>query len=213
MSQVAEPSTEAIPVATARPTGLPRHIKWLVGIAVVVTALVIYSVVQTLHTTASSGTLGNVQSVGFFKPQSTNPVVFSLPLLTPKSGQGNVTMASELGKPVVINFWSTTCTVCVEETPAIESVARKIGSQVQFVGIDTLDQRGPARAFVKRYGVTYQELFDAEGKVADGYAAPGLPVSIFVTSSGKVVGENLGALSTTSLSHYLKLLFGTSVPG
>lgn len=152
-------------------------------------------------------------SVGFFKPKSSQPVAFSLPLLTSAAASGNVTLASDLGKPLVINLWSTTCTVCVKETPAIESVARKVGGDVKFVGIDTLDERGPAQAFVRRYGVTYQELFDPQGTVADAYGAPGLPVSIFVSGSGRVVGENLGALTTTSLTHYLETLFGTPASG
>ncbi|HEV8064585.1 MAG TPA: TlpA disulfide reductase family protein, partial [Acidimicrobiales bacterium] len=199
MSQVAEPSAETAPDgATARPPALPRHLKWLVAVAVVLTGLVVYSVVETLDTSSAANSVKNLTTVGFFAPRTATPVSFSLPPLAVARGQANVTMSSLTGKPLVINLWSTTCAVCVQETPAIESVAREVGSQVRFVGIDTLDSTGPARSFVKHYGVTYLELFDATGSVANGYSTPGLPVSIFVTAEGKVVGENLGALTTTS---------------
>jgi thioredoxin-like negative regulator of GroEL len=98
--------------------------------------------------------------------------------------------------------------VCKQETPAIESVAKALGGRVRFVGIDTLDERGAARAFLHKYGDSYLQLFDATGVVATGYGIPGLPVTVFVTAAGKVVGENIGALTTTSLRHYLSLLFG-----
>lgn len=187
------------------------HLRWLVVIGIVATGLVVFSVVQTLHysNSVSQPKLGEAETPGFLTPKSAKPAAFSLPRL---SGLGReVTMASELGRPLVLNLWATTCTVCVSETPAIESVARKAGTSVEFVGVDTLDERGPAQAFVRRFHVTYQELFDPTGKVASSYGVPGLPVTFFVTPAGKVVGENLGALTAQSLEYHLKTLFGVTI--
>lgn len=201
--------TGELPVVRATRDPIKR-LRWLVPLAVVATGLVIFSIVQTLHysNTSSSGSgLPGLSGGGFFTPSEKSPVQFSLPRL---SGSGDVSFASEGGEPVVINLWATTCTVCVQETPAIESVARTAGSSVAFLGVDTLDERGPAQAFAHRYGVTYPELFDSTGKVAAGYSAPGLPVTVFVSASGQVVGEYLGALTAPTLDHYLKMLFGAS---
>jgi cytochrome c biogenesis protein CcmG/thiol:disulfide interchange protein DsbE len=116
-----------------------------------------------------------------------------------------------VGTPMVINIWSTTCTVCVQETPAIESVVRAVGGRVHFVGIDSLDTVGAAKSFVKRFGVTYQQLFDRSGSVAHAYGIADLPVSFFVSASGKVVGANLGALTVAHLDSDLRRLFGVFV--
>ncbi len=90
----------------------------------------------------------------------------------------------------------------------MESIAKRAGRSVRFVGVDSLDQRGTALAFLHRYGVSYLQLFDSAGRVGSGYGIPGFPVTVFVSGQGKVVGEYLGGLSTKTLSHYLGTLFG-----
>ena len=202
------------------PVGRPPavlRLRWLVPIAVVATVLVAVSIVQTLHYSAAAKKLANLpmtgSSVGFFMPKKTTPVGFSLPALTPWNGRSTLALSDFLGQPLVINLWASTCTVCTIETPAMEATARKMAGLVEFVGIDSADQKGPAGAFVRKYHVTYPQVFDANADVASGYGVPGLPATFFVSASGKVVGENLGALTTNSLTHYLKVLFGVSPPG
>jgi thiol-disulfide isomerase/thioredoxin len=181
-----------------------------VALAVVVTGVTVLGIVETLrYTSARPPSSG--PSVGFFVPKSSTPVRFSLPTLV-ASGAGRKTSFSQLlGTPLVINMWASTCTVCTTETPAFERVDRTLGAQVRFVGIDTLDEsRGAGLAFAKRYHVTYIQLYDSSGVVATGYDVVGLPVTVFVSAGGKVVGENVGALSDANLRHYLAVLFGVT---
>ena len=121
-------------------------------------------------------------------------------------------MASLRGKPVVLNLWSSSCTICKAEAPAMESVASRVGHAVTFVGIDTMDQRGTALGFLHRYHVTYLQLFDPAERVGSGYGIAGFPVTVFVSDRGKVVGEYLGGLSRKTLGHYLKTLFAIQLP-
>lgn len=200
MSQVAE--------STIRPR-FGWRLRLLVVIAVLVTGFIVLAIVGTLR--YSSGVRTGVQTttVGFFVPKSTTPVSFSLPPLTATAKGPRTTLSQLVGKPLVVNLWASTCTVCTTETPALESVARSLGGRVTFVGIDTADESFAAGlAFVRRYKVTYRQLYDSRAQVADGYGVPGLPVTVFVAADGKVVGENIGALSPTSLRHYLAVLFG-----
>jgi thiol-disulfide isomerase/thioredoxin len=186
------------------------RLRLLVVVAVLVTGFTVLGVIETLH--YSPGVTGSpAVSKTFFQPKSTVPVPFSLGPLT-ATGKGRLTSLSEmLGKPLVINLWASTCTVCMTETPAFETVARALGGQVRFLGIDTLDTSLHAGlAFERKYKVTYPQLYDPDGIVATGYGVPGLPVTVFVSAAGKVLGENIGALSVASLRHYLDLLFGVS---
>lgn len=178
---------------------------------------VVFAGVEAMRQTSTLSGSMQVQSAGFTVPSSSRPVAFSLPVLrsatsTTLIAGGTVTMKSLRGKPVVLNMWSSSCTICRQETPAIESVARRAGDAVRFVGVDSLDQRATGLAFLDRYHVTYLQLFDADEHVGAGYGIPGFPVTVFVSSKGKVVGEYLGALSTVSLTHYLHSLFGVRVP-
>jgi thiol-disulfide isomerase/thioredoxin len=127
------------------------------------------------------------------------------------SGSGMISLARLAGKPIVMNFWSSTCGPCKQETPALASVARAVGSKVTFIGIDTVDSRRPALAFVTRYKVPYPIAFDPNGAVADRYGLPGLPVTFFLSPSAKtVVGENIGALTSAKLRKILHQLYGVT---
>lgn len=186
-------------------------------IAAVLLVFVVIAGIEAMRQTNKMTGSTEIQTAGFYKPASTRPVAFSLPVLQPATsgspaGASSVTMASFHGDPLVLNMWSSYCSVCKEETPAIEAVARRAGHAVRFVGVDTLDQRPTALAFLHRYHVTYLQLFDHGERVGSGYGIPGLPVTVFVSARGKVVGEYLGALSSKTLGHYIATLFGIRVP-
>jgi thiol-disulfide isomerase/thioredoxin len=187
---------------------------------------VIIGVVLVLATAAvlSAGTLLGVQwaagqgakakadsggsgGIGFFKLDRQASAI-DLPSLT---GKGMVNVAKMAGKPIVVNFWSSTCHPCQQETPALASVARAIGGRVQFVGIDTADLRGAATKFVDKYKVPYPVAFDPKASVAGQYGVPGLPVTVFLSPSGKkVLGENIGALTAPKLRTILQRLYGVT---
>jgi len=132
----------------------------------------------------------------------------SLPSL---NGSGKVDLSGLAGKPIVMNFWRSTCDPCKQESPALAGVARTLGDNVRFVGIDTIDNRAKAMAFITRYNVSYPIAFDPNGTVADEYGVPGLPVTVFLSASGKtVVGEHIGALTVIELRRILHQLYGLS---
>lgn len=197
----------------SRGAALRRRLRWLLPLTLVLTAGLVIALVEAVHSSNQMSNSTMIQSAGFHSPTSTTPVRFSLPVLQQGSASSpgspaTVTMSSLRGKPVVLNMWGSWCTVCKAETPAIESVAKRTGSSVEFVGVDTLDHKTPALAFLHRYHVTYLQLSDPGETVGSGYDVPGLPVTVFVSARGKVLGEYLGALNATTLTHYLKTLFG-----
>jgi thiol-disulfide isomerase/thioredoxin len=124
-------------------------------------------------------------------------------------GRGTFHLSSLVGRPVVLNFWSSTCPPCKQETPAMAGVARNLGSKVSFVGIDTVDTPAKAIAFISKYKVPYQIAFDPDGSMADKYGVPGLPVTFFLSpSTTTVIGENIGALTAPKLRSILRHLYG-----
>lgn len=203
---------EASPGATLR-----RRLRWLVPLGLAAIAAIVVGLVEAFHYSDQISRPAMIQTAGFHSPASTTPVPFALPVLqqaaaSPPGSPQTVSMSSLRGTPVVLNMWGSWCTVCKKETPAIESVAKRAGGSVDFVGVDTLDHRTAALAFLHRYDVTYLQLFDPGEAVGAGYRVVGLPVTVFVSARGKVVGEYLGALNTATLSHYLQRLFGVHVP-
>jgi cytochrome c biogenesis protein CcmG, thiol:disulfide interchange protein DsbE len=99
------------------------------------------------------------------------------------------------GKVILINVWATWCGPCRREQPGLERLWRKLRplGDVQFIGIDHLDNASKARQWIADYGVTYPSLIDPQGSVAESFDVPFLPATILVDRDGRLryrlVGE------------------------
>lgn len=91
--------------------------------------------------------------------------------------------------------------------PLLEQAFRQQHGRVQFLGIDSNDNLTAGRAFVHRVQVTYPVVSDGRAKVANQYGLFGLPTTIFVSSSGKIVGRVIGQLHADTLRAALKEAF------
>ena len=127
------------------------------------------------------------------------------------SGRGTVSLTMLAGQPIVLNLWSTTCGVCKKETPALAAVAGRLRGKVRFLGVDSADSRGPATAFATRYKVPYPIAFDPRATAAAAYRVGVLPVTFFLSSSGRtILGVNFGALTVPGLYRILRTLYGVT---
>jgi cytochrome c biogenesis protein CcmG, thiol:disulfide interchange protein DsbE len=100
---------------------------------------------------------------------------------------GELSLASLRGKTVVLNFWASWCAPCRDEMPLLQAGwQRWQGKNVVFVGVDAKDDRGYARAFLERYGVTYPNVYDGKASLIGRYGVTGYPETFFVDADGKV---------------------------
>jgi cytochrome c biogenesis protein CcmG/thiol:disulfide interchange protein DsbE len=114
---------------------------------------------------------------------------FTLPRL---DRPGDLSLASLKGKAVVLNFWASWCAPCRDEAPVLERAwdrYRRHG--VVVVGVDQQDLSSDARAFARKYGMTYPLVHDGPGEVVAKYGLTGVPETFFVGRSGKLVGEHI----------------------
>jgi peroxiredoxin len=126
---------------------------------------------------------------------------------------GKLSLAQEHGKVVVINFWATWCGPCTTETPQFDSVYRAYKAKgVTFVGIDTKDQSGKAKAFVKNNDISYPIIFDEQGQAAltlGKIPALALPFTVVVDKQGRVAAVYINRLSAKDLEPVInKVLAG-----
>ena len=176
-----------------------------ISVATCVAALVIAAALIWSRPATSVSKSSGQLSIGYAQVNRPAPA-FDLPRL---KGGGIVRLSAFRGRPVVINFWSSSCGPCQKESPAIAQVARAVGDKVAFIGIDTADVRSAAIAFIRKKHVSYDVAYDPRANIAGLYHVPGLPETFFLARSGKqIVGLQLGALTEAHLNAILHQLYG-----
>lgn len=131
---------------------------------------------------------------------------FTLPLLAVQSRQ-TLSLSSLRGKPVVINFWSSTCEPCKDEMPLLESQWERVKSQgVVFVGIDVEDTTSDGLRFLQQHGATYASVIDSGGETLVNYGVTYTPETIFIDRSGKVVSAVRMEITSQQLQDNLNAL-------
>ncbi|HEX2381830.1 MAG TPA: TlpA disulfide reductase family protein [Acidimicrobiales bacterium] len=108
------------------------------------------------------------------------------------------------GKPVVVNFFSSTCVPCQTEMPALEQVHRKAGAKVAFLGLDVQDTVPSGQAFVESVGVTWDMGLDPDASILQSLGGTALPTTVLLDANGKIVYQHLGALDVDDLDQQLR---------
>lgn len=130
------------------------------------------------------------------------PVTAGLPDVT-LSCLGNgpaVHLAGLRGMPAVVNIWGSWCPPCQKEMTYFSREYDAQGSRVRFLGVDTVDSDDSALDFAAHVSppMRFPSVVDADKKVLLAVPAAAPPVTLFVTSAGRVVGKHAGAYTSAS---------------
>jgi peroxiredoxin len=110
-----------------------------------------------------------------------------------------VRLSALRGKPILLNFWASWCPPCRKEMPDLQQFFSSYGDRISVIGINSNDRVEIVREFLSRYGITYINLLDTDGKVFVLYELTGLPTSFFIDESGIVRGIWLGSMSIADM--------------
>lgn len=115
-----------------------------------------------------------------------------------------VTSAGLRGHPAVLNFFASWCTDCRQELSAFARASKSAAGQVEFVGIDTNDPKpASALALLRKAGDTYPVGIAPSTTLASAYRLAGVPVTVYLSATGRVVGEVYGAQTTKELDTWV----------
>ena len=99
------------------------------------------------------------------------------------------------GNVVLVNFWATTCAVCIREMPKLAELFEKYQPQgYRTVAIAMpYDPPNRVRDYLKRYPLPFDVALDIDGAVLRAFGdVPGTPTSFLIDKQGNIVRKYLG---------------------
>ncbi len=123
-----------------------------------------------------------------------------------KSFNGEKVRLSDFrGKTLLVNFWASWCHPCREEAPALERTYMSLsGSQVEFIGINIMDDRKSAEEYIKSFGGSFVNIYDPENRIHLDYGVGGVPETFFVNPEGIITGKHRGPLTEKMIMSYIE---------
>jgi thiol-disulfide isomerase/thioredoxin len=100
-------------------------------------------------------------------------------------------LADFAGKPAIVNLWATWCQPCLKEMPSLERLQAKLAGNLTVAAVSE-DRAGGrlVNPFVAEQKLQGLKIYlDPKGDVARAFEARGLPTSIVLDRSGRVVGR------------------------
>lgn len=106
---------------------------------------------------------------------------------------GTVTLSDLKGQVVVLEFWATWCSPCVEGLDYLQRVRKRYADQgVVVLAINIAESRDEVADFMADHGYTFTVLLDTDGRVSDAYGVQAIPNTIVVDREGEVHTVTIG---------------------
>lgn len=147
----------------------------------------------------------------FIYPVSSYGVDFALPGLDANT----VRLSDYRGKWVIVNFWASWCSPCVQELPELAKFQQQHTKQAQVLGFNFEETSTvETKAFLQQLPPTgFPHIKDSANQLPvdffityDGtqLSLNGLPATFFIDPKGNMLGMHLGPLTAASLLEKLQ---------
>ena len=115
------------------------------------------------------------------------------------------------GKAVVLNFWSSWCIPCKDETLALNRANNRFkDSDIVFLGINIWDDRNNALNFINSYPSNYINAYDPSNEIHVDFGIQGVPETFFISKDGIIFNRFQGELNDNILNYFGNQLIKTN---
>lgn len=115
------------------------------------------------------------------------------------------------GKVVLVNFWATSCSGCVEEMPEIKKLHQQYGSkglQIMAVAM-SYDPPNYVQAFVQKYQLPFFVALDGAGSIAKAFGDIQLaPTTFLIDKQGNILKRYVGVMDFKEVHQILNQQLG-----
>ena len=107
----------------------------------------------------------------------------------------SIRVSDHRGKVVVLTFWATWCTYCLQELPILENLQRRLGkARVEVVAVNIDKDRADYLAMRRRlkgFELTMTED-DRQQSAAGAYGVSNLPHLVLIDKAGRLAHVHVG---------------------
>lgn len=108
-------------------------------------------------------------------------------LVLPDLGGRELDLRGLRGRAVLVNFWASWCTPCIDEMPSIQRLADALAShRVSVIGVNVGEGQLRARAATERLGIRFPVLIDKDSAAFERWGGQVLPATYVLDGQGVV---------------------------
>lgn len=124
--------------------------------------------------------------------------------------EGAIRVCDLFDKPLVLSFWFTRGGECEAQQDEFETVYRRYGDRVNFLGINARDDRDTVQGLIDERGWTHPIGLDSDGALSNLYRVGGCPTTVYAYPGGILEQTSLGELSADELAKRIDELIAAS---
>jgi peroxiredoxin len=98
------------------------------------------------------------------------------------------------GKVVFLTFWTTWCSECRIEMPALEKLYQHLKDRdFAMLAVSLRESESKVSQYVTREKLNFTTLLDSDGRVGRGYGIHSIPTTILIEQDGAMIGKAIGS--------------------
>lgn len=122
-----------------------------------------------------------------------------------------IQLAQFRGSVVLLNFWTTSCSVCLSEIPMLSALQTQYASQgLRVVGVALDDQIETVRRFTEKRRLGYTVVV-ASHKIQEQLGVEGFPVTLVIGRDGRIYSQHSGAVKKEALESEVTQLLAADI--
>ncbi len=113
------------------------------------------------------------------------------------------------GRPVLINFWATSCPGCVKEMPELAALYRDLSPKgLEIIGVAmSYDPPDQVMEMSKERKIPYPIALDLKGQAAQAFGGVQLtPTSFLIAPDGRIVKQKIGEVDIDALRRQIEAM-------
>ena len=122
-------------------------------------------------------------------------VMYDFSVVKPDGTEIKLSEVLKTKKLVVLNFWYTTCSWCLEEFPLMNDIYKDYGDDVEIIALNPMEDNNAVDGFQKQYGYEFP-MAACPASWANTFGVQGYPTSVFIDQYGVICIVESGAITS-----------------